>query len=798
MKKKFISLLSAALAVVLSAGCMASCQNSSSDKYNGDVVHFSSSDSGLSNFLNDFTRRNLRFDEESVADPSSALGTGTGFAKNWETMALVWHNCTGKVLGNDKLSLLKNFLRTITQDGQGMVYNTHNNLMGGRSVAGDGIAQGWPFPTHNNSGGRNTAFEFNYKSELDNWNTTSGGSVRYTESGYAEFSYAAPSADQAFRFYNESVSTPAAGGIDTKHAPIVEIEISYTDANHSIESGTDVEDVSLIFKTKEGGSTWFKAPQSQYATTPVELSYALNERMYFSMYLHENWDRQTVTALGVEISAKDGTKLKLTDGKINYIRPNYDTRQSNGTYQFLLALNNYVESTNDTEFLCEMMPKARKAILFLTHSLEGEKGLLDIAYLYGHNGIGASVKDGVLVKNIGDGIGNGYWDILSTPEKNIEANTYFYQVLGIMADLEDRAAAAQLKLPSVSVKNRLPDQPIVSYEYTSESLRKLQAEVKANIEKPIAPKQTEDGSWVNEGGFWSAETGRFVSGIRKDNGAIIDYGFTYWNEEALAAGIGTKEQRDSIMTWIDGTRSVNTDTSTGENIYFYEFAPRFSTKANTLDYGFYYTSPGFSKQVQDGGAVICWSYYDLLARRDVLGKDNAFGRLKGIQSWYEKVRAAEGSGTNFYNDYYMYLETGTGEYVLQQSGAQNGAMGLDTEFLESILLTSSVPYGFFGMDGAKLNTLTFTNHLPSGLDYWQIDNMLYGGVLYSVRMEKNSFVISNVRGNVPENYSLELCFAEPSQDYKVSVNGKETKNYVAENGVVRVTVPFANVEVTVG
>lgn len=661
MKKRIFKGIVTFLCVALGAVTLFGC--SPLPEYEGDVVHYSSSDAGLANFLNDFTHRNLRFDEESIADPSMSLGTGTGFAKNWETMSLVWHNSKGNVLGDNKLETIKDFLRTITQDGYGMIYNTHNTYMPGTSVAGDGISQGWPFPTYANSGGRCSVYEFNYASEADNWDAGAGGTFSVGTNGYATFAYTAPAADGAFRLVNENVTTVSnENGIEAKHAPIVEIELSYTDANHAVGSGTDVEDVSVIWQTEAGGDTWYSAPQSEYATTPLELSYSFSSRMFFSMYLHENWDGQVITALGIEITPKDGETLRLTNGKINYIRPGYDTRQSNATYQFLLALGNYIAYTNDTDFLEEMLPKARRATIFLTYVLQGEEGLLDISYLYGHNGIGSSIEDGTWVRNVGDGIGNGYWDILPAPEKNLEANTYFYQALGTMAALERRAAAAGIEAETVSVKNREPGGEAVSYDYTPESLEALQEEVKSNMEKDIAPVQVSDGTYTNEGGFWNPATGRFSNGIRLDNGAVLDYGYVYLNEEAVAAGIGTAEQRGQIMDWISGKRVVEGDESTGEDIYFYRFAPRFSTAVNTADFIWSYTSPGFSKQVQDGGAVICWSYYDLLSRLAVYGADNAFERFKEIQSWYEDVLAAGGTGTNFYNDYYMYLETGSGLY----------------------------------------------------------------------------------------------------------------------------------------
>lgn len=771
----------------------------SESNYTGDVVHFSSSDEKLADFLNDFTRRNLRYDDQSISGEDMPLASGTGFAKNWETMGLAWHNSSGNVLGEDKQARLKNFLQTISQDDYGMIYNTHNNLMPGMSVAGEGVSQGWPFPTHNNSGGRSTAFEFNYESEKEKWTPSSGATFSVGTDGYARFSYNAKEAGDAFSLvYNDITPLTLNGaGVDAKHAPMLEIELSYTDFNNAIGTGTDVEDIYIVWKTAAGGDVWYEASYSDYATTAPELTYAFAERLFFPMYLNKNWDGQLITSIGFEIRPKEGKKLNIQRGRVNYIRLSYDTRQSNATSQFLLALDNYISATNDTEFFVDIMPKARKALMFLAYGLDGRSGLVDISFMYGHNGIGWSASENGRVRNLGDGIGNGYWDIITAPEVNLEANTYFYQGLGVLARLEQRLIDAGHTGDKVEkVKNRTPGGDKISYEYDVKSLLELQQTVKENIEKDCNVVKMPDGTYKNKGGLWNPETERFFSGIRKDTGALIDYGFTYFNLETLAAGIGTAEQRNLVMSWLNGDRIIEGDDSTGDDIYFYEFAPRFSTKANIYDYGFYYTSPGYSKQVQDGGAVICWSYYDLVSRIDISGTDDAFKRLKNIQSWYEKVQEAGGEGSDFYSDYYMYLETGDEKYVLQQSGAQNGAMGLDTEFLESIILSASIPYGFFGMDGGSHNTMSFTNKLPSDLKYLQIDNMSFSGMTYSVRMEKNSFVIKNVRGS-ENDCKLKLNFAKPKGNYKVKINGKETSDYKVVNDVVTVTVPFDNVEVLV-
>jgi len=42
-------------------------------------------------------------------------------------------------------------------------------------------------------------------------------------------------------------------------------------------------------------------------------------------------------------------------------------------------------------------------------------------------------------------------------------------------------------------------------------------------------------------------------------------------------------------------------------------------------------------QVQDGGAVLGFSYYDIMARLDVNGPDDAWRRLQEILAWFRDV-----------------------------------------------------------------------------------------------------------------------------------------------------------------
>ena len=83
-------------------------------------------------------------------------------------------------------------------------------------------------------------------------------------------------------------------------------------------------------------------------------------------------------------------------------------------------------------------------------------------------------------------------------------------------------------------------------------------------------------------------------------------------------------------------------------------------------------------QVQDGGAVLGLSFFDLWARLHVLGPDDAWKRLQEILDWQERVWAQ-----GVYRDYY----SGTARGRLQGCGTPGG-LGIDCEFFESSLLPS--------------------------------------------------------------------------------------------------------------
>lgn len=428
----------------------------------------------------------------------------------------------------------------------------------------------------------------------------------------------------------------------------------------------------------------------------------------------------------------------------------------------------HYEFTGDTEILKKNLNRYRMAIQFLLTHPKGESGLLDLSYMPGHDGL----------SGVGHGIGNGYWDIFSTPPVSFYSNIYFYRALESMAFLEEAAEILSLNIQKPVVAGS-DNQSAVPYTQDSESLYQLAAEVKENIRKN-----------VSEGGFWDENKGRFVEGVV--NGNIIDYGFVNFNLEAIASGIPTAEQSAKILDWINGDRIVEEDSEAGERnyasgkfgnyseetgegnygIYDFEFAPRTTTVKNYHQYNWEWGgTTAFGEQVQDGGVVMFTSYYDILSRLENRGADDAFGRLKEIQAWYNKVERVakqQGVGTDLPNDqfYRVYYD----ELGLPIQGDNvAGGIGLDSEFLESAVLYATVAFGFFGLGGTADGCLRIAPQLPANLDFWKMENLLYRNVRYDLIIGKDYVQFESVRGVTAGRYA-EIVFPL-RENYRITCDG---------------------------
>lgn len=260
----------------------------------------------------------------------------------------------------------------------------------------------------------------------------------------------------------------------------------------------------------------------------------------------------------------------------------------------------------------------------------------------------------------GEGIGSNYWDLLPFGGEDALASIYYYDTLLDLAELEE----VIVKHPQWCIATG-------AEAFDPQDLRNHAQEV-----KDYGTRR-----------FWNTETGRF--GTVDLDGVCHDYGFTFLNNEAVYFDFATPEQARSIRDWVSGRRVVEGDTASGADIYHWRFGPRSTTKRNTDYYFWGWSNPEkipWGAQVQDGGAVLGFSYHDLMARLVVDGPDDAWQRLKEIIAWFDETQAAGG-----YRAYYQDPARGT-----MQGGNVPGGLGLDKEFFESILVPQVMLYGFLG------------------------------------------------------------------------------------------------------
>ncbi len=149
--------------------------------------------------------------------------------------------------------------------------------------------------------------------------------------------------------------------------------------------------------------------------------------------------------------------------------------------------------------------------------------------------------------------------------------------------------------------------------------------------------------------------------------------------------------------------------------------------------------------MQDGGAVLGWSYFDLMARIKTKGPDDAWQRLKAILVWSDEVQRAGG-----YRKYYDAPGRGT----LQGSGTPGG-LGLDAEFLESVLVPQVMLYGFLGVQPHP-GGLRIAPRLPADWPELTVTNVHIQHLVADLKATPASIQIHAVRGDTQTPLQLWL------------------------------------------
>ncbi len=385
---------------------------------------------------------------------------------------------------------------------------------------------------------------------------------------------------------------------------------------------------------------------------------------------HPQW-RGQITRLRLGWKSPQTTPDSPLSMTIRALHTAVDTRHPITGSLFVRGCLDYFRWTNDLPFLRENLPRMREAMRFSIEEFAVQKNHNVLVPWTGHDGRAGFdlLPDGRKKIHRGRGVGNNYWDLLPFGHHDFLATLYLFDALQGMAELEQVIAnrsAWNLNAPQISAEE---------YQQLAERVRSS-----------------------SQSRFWNAQTQRFVACVDAD-GQAHDYGFTFLNLEAIHYGFANPQQATAILDWLDGRRSVDGDTSQGDDIYHWRFAPRATTRRNVDWYMWAWSGPEtipWGGQVQDGGAVLGFSYHDLMARLRTKGPDDAWQRLQAILTWFQEVEAEGG-----YRDYYAVAGRGS-----LQGGGTPGGLGLDHEFMESVLVPQIMLYGFLGFeptaDGVRL------------------------------------------------------------------------------------------------
>ena len=749
--------------------------NSSSSKYEyydysaehtseSNFVGFYSSDAGLDDFINEYAERHMR-DTDKRAGIQSVGGSTTSAWREWDSMIGGWWDAS---YANRTMSItyaandsVNKWLQEAKQDNQGYIWCDS-------ITTADSWGMGWEFPKYTTHGGKGWLFDS--ASDASEWTLDNASSF---------------TAEVKQSRYNVTTNTPVSEisltaetfNVRTRATPFIRIGFSFEGSG-----SYEIDDLYLYYQTNEE-PTWTedkKVAFSDFCTTGFEIGSGNVEQQnyFFPMYLQEKWGAyfsgehatREITKLKFVLVAKEGTKFS---GKlaIDFVSSQYDDRQIINPCNYIIAAKNNLEYSRDSSLLATALPKARAAMNFLLDAGKGSTGLISTEYLVGHFNEGMHAT--------GTGIGNGYWDVDAFPTVNLYCNLSFYNALLAMDYLEQMAKELNIEEydQSVSTVNAEMNGTVTYSTATAESLSSLAELCKSRIQKE----------------FWNQSTGRFHVGLRDTVQTVQDHGYTLFNEQAIVSGIATEEQTASIMSWINGERIVEGDDSTGDDIYYYEIAPRFNTHDIGNDFAWVYTC-SWNGNVQNGGTALHLAYYDVVAESKV-STDSAYAKLKRLQYWYEKVKAAGGEGMNFYRAYYNTTD------ITLQGGGTAGLVGVDYEFLEAALLFRAVPDAFFGMSTRADGTICFAPQLPTNLDWWRMENLVYDGYYYDVSIGKYFLQISNVReyqnNTGSQRAGLQVTFPIPDFNFKVYVNGTATKAYTIQDGYFIVEVPFENVKIEI-
>lgn len=395
--------------------------------------------------------------------------------------------------------------------------------------------------------------------------------------------------------------------------------------------------------------------------------------------------------------------------------------------KYISAVSRVLSWENSTEFLDEtddntsgdgdvsngmtVRQKVESAMNYCLTTLHGNDGLM--------------IEDNGKNTGLADGDPSNYWDNLPFGYKDGYNNIYFYNALLSMANIENMESD-----PSA-----------------------------ANNYRTLAGKVYD----TYNGTFWDSDKGRYI-GCVDVNGAKHDYGFTFLNTEALTYGLGDAAKAASIYDWLDGKRTISTDTSTGTGIYTFKFAPRSNTLSMGSSKPYWWYSVGnqitvdntaqFGQHMENGGAILYTEFYDLMGRFKYLGADNAKARFDAVSAEYQKDKIERNPKNNV---------------------GVTWKLGTIGSFPESGLVPTAFLYGFLGIQ-TDANGLTIAPNLSSDMKYAGVKDLDYAGNKYEIAVSKSKITMQSASGG---KVVLNLANLYPNATYTVKTTDESGNNQVS-------------------
>lgn len=399
----------------------------------------------------------------------------------------------------------------------------------------------------------------------------------------------------------------------------------------------------------------------------------------------------TITGLRITVDGlPPGSPLELDS-----VFTCFDTRHPANAALFVLACSHVARWSGDLLFLRGQIDRMRAAVDLLDRSCFGSQlGYTRVTW-QGHDGRPGWIRDeaGQLEAHPESGIGGNYFDLLPFGYDDTWLTAQYLGALEALAEIEALAEA-------------YPGLGLLSPTRASSS--------KALFDR--ARKVRERGGAQ----LFDPARGRFVACI--DLGGVPhDYGYTFLNLDAVRFGLANSLQRERILSWLFAEREIKTDTSKGADLYHWRFGLRTTTVRNVDWYASVWTDPAsvpFGGQVQDGGAVLGFTYFELMERLRWRGVDDAFARYREVLAWYREIEDAGG--------FRPYYASPRRDGTLQGCGTPGG-LGLDCEFQEGRLIAAFAAHGLMGLR-PDLQRLWIRPRFPTGCAKLTVEGLQYRGV----------------------------------------------------------------------